>query len=255
MGVPCLSFRRTVKITEGLAAGESPSAVSECGSEQERLRVMERGHAPYPLMVARPTCQLRAEALASLGLATGWMHDTLSYISRDPVHRAHHHDELTFSLIYAFSQNFVLPPSHYEVVMGRALCWPRCPVTGGRKFANLRAYMAFMWTHPGKRLTSSTASLGASNGSMHRMQARTCSPISVVVACNFTPKVRHGVRLGIPRGGRRIERLNTDSSCLWWVECWKSRGRRGRKSPRMGTLSRSSSTRRRWRRSYLNTGN
>jgi hypothetical protein len=71
MGVPCLSFRRKVKITEGLAAGESPYAVSESGSEQERLRVMERGHAPYPLMVARPTCRLGAEALAYLGFGHG----------------------------------------------------------------------------------------------------------------------------------------------------------------------------------------
>jgi 1,4-alpha-glucan branching enzyme len=82
----------------------------------------------------------------------GWMNDTLRYMALDPVHRAHHHDLMTFGLVYAFSENYVLPLSHDEVVHGKGSLLARMP--GGRhdKFANLRAYYGFMWGHPGKKL-------------------------------------------------------------------------------------------------------
>ncbi len=82
----------------------------------------------------------------------GFMHDTLRYMKLDPVHRRWHHNELTFSLLYAFSENFVLPLSHDEVVHGKGSLLSRMPGDDWRMFANLRAYYAYMWAHPGKKL-------------------------------------------------------------------------------------------------------
>ncbi len=82
----------------------------------------------------------------------GWMHDTLHYMARDPIHRRHHHHEMTFGLIYAFSENFVLPLSHDEVVHGKGSILGRMPGDDWRRFANLRAYYAYMFAHPGKKL-------------------------------------------------------------------------------------------------------
>jgi 1,4-alpha-glucan branching enzyme len=82
----------------------------------------------------------------------GWMNDTLQYMARDPVHRRHHHGELTFGLLYAFSENFVLPLSHDEVVHGKGSILSRMPGDDWRQFANVRAYYGFMWGYPGKKL-------------------------------------------------------------------------------------------------------
>jgi 1,4-alpha-glucan branching enzyme len=82
----------------------------------------------------------------------GWMHDTLDYVEQDPVYRRWRHGELTFGLVYAFSERFVLPLSHDEVVHGKGSLIGKMPGDVWRKFANLRAYLAFMWTHPGKKL-------------------------------------------------------------------------------------------------------
>ncbi|MES2818201.1 MAG: 1,4-alpha-glucan branching protein GlgB [Pseudomonadota bacterium] len=82
----------------------------------------------------------------------GWMHDTLGYMSEDPINRRYHHDKLTFGLVYAYSEHFILPVSHDEVVHGKGSLIDKMPGDRWQKFANLRAYLAFMWSHPGKKL-------------------------------------------------------------------------------------------------------
>jgi len=100
--------------------------------------------------VSRPTW------LGGLGFGykwnMGWMNDTLAYVREDPVHRAWHHHRLTFGLMYAFAENFVLPLSHDEVVHGKRSLLEKMPGDDWRRFANLRLYLSFMWTQPGKKL-------------------------------------------------------------------------------------------------------
>lgn len=82
----------------------------------------------------------------------GWMHDTLGYLARDPVHRSWHHNEVTFSLTYAWSENYLLPISHDEVVHGKGTLWTRMPGDDYAKAGGVRALLAYLWAHPGKQL-------------------------------------------------------------------------------------------------------
>jgi 1,4-alpha-glucan branching enzyme len=199
----------------------------------------------------------------------GWMHDTLRFMGRDPIHRRWHTNDLTFGLLYAFSENFVLPLSHDEVVHGKGSLIGRMPGDRWQRFANLRAYYGFMFAHPGKKLlfmggefaqerewnyqqsldwhllgdplhagmqglVRDLNRLYRDSPALHELD---CEPggfewiessdsdnsviafarrnragdrITVAV-CNFTPIVRAGYRLGVPRPGWYAERLNTDA--------------------------------------------
>jgi 1,4-alpha-glucan branching enzyme len=200
----------------------------------------------------------------------GWMHDTLGYFGYDPVYRRYHHHELTFSLVYAWNENFILPLSHDEVVHGKGSLVNKMPGDRWQKLANLRALYAYMWAHPGKKLLfmggefaqneewnhersldwhllehGDHAGVQALVRELNRVYRETPALWEVdfshegfqwleandaqdnvvafarlpadgerplVFVCNLSPVPRPGYRVGMPRAGRWVEAVNTDSA-------------------------------------------
>jgi 1,4-alpha-glucan branching enzyme len=136
----------------------------------------------------------------------GWMNDTLRYMHEDPVHRRWHHDKLTFGLIYAFSENFILPLSHDEVVHGKGSLLQKMPGDDWQRFANLRAYYGFMWGHPGKKLLF----MGQEFAQPHEWRHEEALPWQLL------DQARHaGVRALV----RDLNRLYREASALHRLDC------------------------------------
>jgi len=123
------------------------------GTQRPEAITLAEESTAFPQVTRPPAPDLQSGGLGfHYKWNMGWMNDTLSYFARDPVHRKHHHDQIRFSLVYSFSENFVLPLSHDEVVHGKGSLLRKMPGDDWQRFANLRAYYGFMWGHPGKKL-------------------------------------------------------------------------------------------------------
>ena len=135
----------------------------------------------------------------------GWMHDTLEYFAREPVHRRFHHDELTFSLVYAFTEQFVLPLSHDEVVHGKGSLLSRMPGDDWQRLANLRALYGYMWAHPGKKLLFMGGELAQEQEWSHERS----------LDWHLLERPRHA---GVQRLVRDLNHLYRDTPALWQLD-------------------------------------
>ncbi|MEW6140741.1 MAG: 1,4-alpha-glucan branching protein GlgB [Thermodesulfobacteriota bacterium] len=146
----------------------------------------------------------------------GWMHDTLQYFSKDPIHRSFHHNDLTFSMMYAYSENFILPLSHDEVVYGKGSLLRKMPGDDLQKFANLRLLLAYLYTHPGKKLLMAGSELGTWNEWSHESTLE-------------RHLLQYPVHQGISRFLMDLGQLYRSDSALWqwdhrregfsWIDC------------------------------------
>jgi 1,4-alpha-glucan branching enzyme len=163
--------------------------------------------------VSRPTY------LGGLGFGfkwnMGWMHDTLGYFQQDPIYRRYHHHELTFSLMYAFSENFILPLSHDEVVHGKGSLYSKMPGDRWQKFANLRALYAYMWAHPGKKLLFMGGELAQAQEWSHERS----------LDWHLLERPEHAGIQSLVRDLNRLYRaepalweVDSDPAGFWWIE-------------------------------------
>jgi 1,4-alpha-glucan branching enzyme len=136
----------------------------------------------------------------------GWMHDTLDYIAKDPIHRRYHHGNILFGLHYAFSENFILPLSHDEVVHGKRSILGRMPGDDWQRFANLRAYYGFMIAHPGKKLMFMGAEFGQDSEWNH----------DVSLPWHLTERPAHA---GVQKLVRDLNKLYRDTPALHALDC------------------------------------
>jgi 1,4-alpha-glucan branching enzyme len=136
----------------------------------------------------------------------GWMHDTLNYMTEDPIHRQYHHNDMTFGLLYAFTENFVLPLSHDEVVYGKGSLIGKMPGDRWQRFANLRAYFGFMWGHPGKKLLFMGAEIAQEREWNHDRELD-------------WPSLQDSAHAGIQRVVRDLNRLYVSEPALHERDC------------------------------------
>ena len=177
----------------------------------------------------------------------GWMNDTLRYFALDPIHRQYHHNELTFSMLYAFHENFVLPLSHDEVVHGKRSLLEKMPGDDWQKFANLRLLFGYMYAHPGKKLLFMGSELGQRDefweGGSVEWSLENSPPHRGIQRLVADLNRLHTARARAPRSGFRVARLRVDR---------RERRRRRACSPSCAapgtatTSSSSSATSRRW---------
>jgi 1,4-alpha-glucan branching enzyme len=146
----------------------------------------------------------------------GWMHDTLDYMSKDPIYRSYHHNKLTFGLVYAFSENFILPLSHDEVVYGKRSMIAKMPGDDWRKFANLRLLYGFMFGHPGKKLLFMGGEFGQWSEWNHDV-----SLDWHLLEYPFHAGLRRWIRdlNTLYRGERSLYEVDFDTSGFEWVDC------------------------------------